>query len=294
MAMEMDSYKRELVIQLWQQRGLFWREIRAMRTCWDVSPTNGLPDNPKKLKILALPPPGVGRRDTPEAQRVDAKWRSELSDIARAVVPQHLLGSEPTSIDYDWERFLSVCVLFGPPDERLEEFAQLGPFLAVSLLPSGTVAMAASPVKVMHDAFEERRVAERAWSWIFEAVFELYLEPQGLARDDVLKEIHEARPEIRETRDQEWHDLRLRTYIEVGENTTWGDVTTGYKMIDEAREERPKTGRRKRDRLRCVQCAILHDRHGWTYEQIAEHYDWLDYTLAAKYIAEGRKVLQDG
>jgi len=293
-AAAMDSYKRELVIQLLQQRGLFWKAISAMRTRWNASPTTGLPDNPKKLRILALPPPGVGRRDTPEAQRVDAKWRGELSDIARAVVPQLLLGSGPSFLDYDWVRFLSVCVLFDPPDERLEEFAQLGPFLAVSPLPSGSASMAAGPVKVMHDPYEERGVAERAWSLIFEAVFELYLEPQGLARDDVLQKIHEARPEIRETRDQEWHDLRLRTYIEVNENTTWEDVKAAFKMIDDAREERPKTGRPKRDRLRCVQCAILHDQNGWTYEQIAQRYAWPDYTLASKYVADGRKILREG
>jgi len=290
----MNSYKRELVIQMRQQHGLFWKEVRTMRTRWDVSPTHGLPDNPKKLRILALPPPGVGRRDTPEAQRVDAKWRSELLDIAKAVVPQLLLGSERSFIDYDWERFLSACVLFDPPDERLEEFAQLGPFLAASPLPSGVVAMAASPVKMMHDPFEERRVAERAWSSIFEAVFELYLEPQGLARDGVLQEIHEARPEIRETRDQEWHDLRLRTYIEVDENTTWEDMKAAFKMIDDAREERPKRGRRRRDRLRCVQCAVLHDQNGWTYEQIAQRYAWSDYTLVSKYVADGRNILQEG
>jgi len=294
----MDDLKSEFVTQLWQRRGAFWEAVSAMRGRWNVSPKVGLPDNPKKLKILALPPPGMGRRDTPEKKRIDARWRRELSEIAEAVVPVALLERDHSySMGFgapEWEPFMSACVLFDPPDTELERFAELGPFLATSLTGSGAVAMAVSPVKQLHDTHEERRVYMKAWSQTFSALFDLYLKPLGLDIDDVWEEIHKARPDIRENMDLELHGLRLRTYIEVDENITWDDVKTAFKMIDRGREERPKTGRPRRDRLRCVQCAILHDRHGWTYEQIAERYGWLDHTLAGKYIADGRRVLEEG
>jgi len=257
-----------------------------------------LPENPRKLKFIALPPPGLVRRDTPEERRTDAKWRRELSEIVQAVVPASLLRyHDPYSIGLgavEWEPFISACVLFDPPDTELEQFAELGPFLATSSLEVGPKTMAASSVKRMHDPHEERQVYSRAWSLAFDTLFELYLKPMGFDLEEVWQEVHKARPEIRENRDLEWNDLRLRTYIEVDRNTTWDDVKFAFKMIDEARTERPKRGRPNRDRLRCVQCAILHDRHGWTYEQVAKQYAWQDYTLAGKYITHGRKILLEG
>jgi hypothetical protein len=42
-----------------------------------------------------------------------------------------------------------------------------------------------------------------------------------------------------------------------------------------------------------VQCALLHDGLGWSYERLAELHGWTDATRASKYVRDGRVILQD-
>ena len=83
-----------------------------------------------------------------------------------------------------------------------------------------------------------------------------------------------------------------RAYIEVRPETTEQDVRSAYRMLAAAHEKRPKSGRPGRNPLAAMECAGLHDRCGWTYERIAEHCGWHDYTAVSKYVAEGRKILE--
>ena len=64
-------------------------------------------------------------------------------------------------------------------------------------------------------------------------------------------------------------------------------------MIRASYPVHPKGGRPARDPLTAVECAFLHDRYGWTYEQLAERYGWQDSTLASKYLKDGRAILAD-
>jgi hypothetical protein len=287
-AAEIEAYKRDLVIQLWKRGGSFWEEVGKMRERWKVVAETGLP---KKCKIIALMPPQLDRAHTLEEQEVYARWCSELSEMAGAVIPKPLLGSYQIGSYHspdDWEPFLSACVLFDPPDTELDKFADLGPFLSIG---TKTAAMPAPPIRKMHDPYEERQVYGKAWSAAADALFDLYLKPLGFEPEQVWQEVHEARPDILRVRSRELQDLPLHHYIEVNELTTWDDLKTAFKIITEDREDAPSRGRPKRDRLVCVQCAILHDRYGWTYEQIAERNNWLDHTLTGKYIKDGRKLL---
>ena len=88
--------------------------------------------------------------------------------------------------------------------------------------------------------------------------------------------------------------LNKRRYIEVDEHTKEADVREAFKMLTEAHKTRPRTGRPPRDRLTCVEAAILHDHHNFTYQQLAERYGWDDETVASKYLKEGRDILREG
>lgn len=292
-AAEMDNYKRQLVIQLWKRSGAFWEAVAEMRQRWSVYARREVP---QKCKVVALRPPGIDRLDTPEKQAIDVEWRVQLSKIAADIVPESLQGGRSPYHRHlsDWEPFISACVLFDPPDTQLESFAELGPFLAVEASSAtGLISLTSPPIAKMTDPADTRVVDAEAWSAAIDAIYELYLEPMGLELDEVWEQVHLRHPEILRERQEKLRSLPVRSYIEVNEHTTWDDAKEAFKVLSENRERQPKRGRSKRDRLRCLECAILHDQHGWSYEQLAERYGWLDHTLVSKYIRDGRKIVRE-
>jgi len=289
----MDNYRRELVIQLWKRSGPFWEAIEGMRVRWNVTTQRALPP---KRRYIALLPPTVERVNTPEKEEVYLRWRIELSKIAAGIVPEALHGVRSAydkSLD-DWEPFISACVLFDPPDTDLGKFAELGrPFAVDAASSSGPLVFSSPPISKMYDPDSERAIAAEAWSAAVDPIFELYLKPMGLDMDEVWDQVHARHPEILRNRQQKLHSLPTRDYIQVNEYTTWDDVKEAFKAVSYARPSLPKRGRDKRDRLQCLECAILNDRHGWSYAQLAERYGWLDHTLASKYIKDGRGILKE-
>jgi hypothetical protein len=83
-----------------------------------------------------------------------------------------------------------------------------------------------------------------------------------------------------------YHDVIL-----VDEHTTQDDVRSALSMIAAARV-RPQQGRRQRDPLTAIECAVLHDSHGWTYQRLAERFGWDDVYLTSNYVRDGRDLLQ--
>ena len=97
---------------------------------------------------------------------------------------------------------------------------------------------------------------------------------------------------IDERNDNKQQGDGLGYFIEIDEFVIEEDVKHAFRMISRAQETRPKTGRQPRDRLECVEASVLHDRDGWTYEELAERYKWNDPTLASKYVKDGRATLK--
>ena len=96
-----------------------------------------------------------------------------------------------------------------------------------------------------------------------------------------------------------------RDYVEI--SADWDDEEIGI-AVKELRRKHPHPrfgGRRGKDKLRCVQCAVLHDDLGWTHGQIADRFGWSlrpapshglpGYAARSEavreYIAEGRRIL---
>jgi hypothetical protein len=69
------------------------------------------------------------------------------------------------------------------------------------------------------------------------------------------------------------------------------DVLNAFRIIQATHPDRPKSGRKRRDLLLDAESAILHDRYGWTYERVTDHYGWLDYTRVSKYLKRGREIV---
>jgi hypothetical protein len=238
------------------------------------------------------------------------EWHGALNTVIERLVPKGLRTERIQYTSPRWQDFIAVCVLYQPPDTELVAFAKYAmPAAEIILSPSPGEGMldkfksgeeeprpmVLPPIKQIRNPSEDRALEARHWAEILETVWELYIEPQGLDFEQMLLEA--CHSDNHRKRIDEWNNNKpqtegVRYYIEIDQFTTEDDVRRAFRMLSAAQKERPRAGRPKRDRLTCVECAVLHDRHGWAYEQLAQRYGWKDSTLTSKYIADGRNILR--
>ena len=274
---DLIALKQELVLQLFMKRGPFWQAVKELRDRRNIKAKPGLPF---KRLLIALPPPELAEQreqikteeQRKEWQEANGCWHDDLLSIVLEVVPERFRSIHSTTSFHAWYGFISACVLYDPPETALCEFSEIGGPGATGLWienandHGNTYTMVASPIRRVQDPVEVRRV----------------------------EDIHQKFPNIRRTRAEAMNRLNKRRYIEVDDYTREADVREAFKMLTEAHKKRPRMGRPGRDRLTCVEAAILHDRHNFTYEQLKERYGWRDETLASKYIKDGRGALREG
>jgi hypothetical protein len=296
-------FKQDLVLKLFTQRGSFWEAMQELRLRWDIKPSTHLP--PKHL-VLPLPPPSLAEQldnirteeKRQELEKVDERWGDDLLSIILEFVPERFRERHGLDSFFDWNGFVSACVLYDPPETNLREFSELGGPRAKGLWietaddHENSYAMVASPIRRFADPVEIRRVETEYWTALLDKLEELYLQPLGLVLADMLEDVRQRFPDIRLSRIEKPNRLKKRRYIEVDEHTTEDDVRKAFRMLAEAHQTRPAASRPQRDKLTCVEAAVLHDRRKWTYEQLADRYGWSDSTLASKYIRDGRRILQ--
>ncbi len=202
----------------------------------------------------------------------------------------------------EWGDFLTACIVYDPPDDKLVEFAQCGgpTFVSAShkkIERSPRRAYAAPPIRVARDPdqTEIKRVVHIAL---------------------LLQEIDQAHPEIRvwdlvEERgllDQfrvDMKEIPRHLYIDVREGTTARDVENAYRVIRDIQgRQNQKGGAPPRDPLIAIQCAVLHDRHNsidpadkrrrkWTHKKLADRFGLKSGRAAKGYIEFGRRILEE-
>jgi len=87
-------------------------------------------------------------------------------------------------------------------------------------------------------------------------------------------------------------DANRRVYIEVGEQTTKEDIDKASRIARAVHKNRPSPSRPKRDRLTCIECAVLKDQHGWSDEKLAGRYGWREPGTVGKYVRAGRAIIR--
>jgi len=229
------------------------------------------------------------------------EWYDNLGSVVEQLVPEKL-RRRPTSPG--WQEFVAACTLYQPPDAELRKFADWGmPGESIIMHPSPSTdiferrGMVLPPIRQLPDPHEERMLVARYWQEILETVWQVYVEPQGITFGQMIltalnsEHYHKA---VQERNSKKPQTGERRYYIEVDEFTSESDVRHAASMLFAAQEDRPRAGRRNRDRLTCVECAILHDRHGWDYERLAQRYGWKESSnVVSKYIADGRQILEE-
>lgn len=128
----LESFKRELILDLFLRRGSFWEAIREARERRGITP------------VCDVPPP--------EYRAEPIRHNDEALRIHNEQIPE----AHRRFFSFDWLGFVDMCLDFDPPGSRLDEFAAFGagPF-ETRLLPEGSKlgpagdvpSMVAPPVK---------------------------------------------------------------------------------------------------------------------------------------------------
>jgi hypothetical protein len=291
--------KRLLVVELIRGRGPTWSRIQEVRERWGVEAQTQIPPRyegriytPESLG----PPPDPEEQFTDEADEWHAKYQEWISDLAalyNAVIPEE--ARSKFFVGSGWDVFLSICVLYDPPETQLREFADSFHWRGSNVHPRGGLVMYAPPIVWLSDAEHVEKTMTEFYEELLAALLEKYVHPQGVSSEDALGSIRRERRELFMRVIQELCANESRPYIDVKPHHTQKDIESAFRVLRARQDVGPPQGRPRRDKLTAVQCAILHDRRGWTYEQIAlECGINPDSNDVSKYIADGRCILKDG
>jgi hypothetical protein len=270
-----------------------------MRERWGVEARTQLPP---RYQGGVHTPDSLGPRPPDEEQFIDEaeewygkyrEWTSDLAALCEAVVPQEARSSK-YFIGSGWDVFLSLCVLFDPPDTQLEEFDNSFDWRHSNVHPRSGVVMYSPPIVWQRDADQAEETMMEFYEGLLDALLEEYVHPQGVTTEEAMERIREERPEVFERMRKRLRDNESRPYINVQPHHKWDDIENAYVVLKAGHDTFPRRGRGQRDKLTAVQCAVLHDRHGWKYEKIAEKYGWKPGSnVVSKYIADGRRILEE-
>jgi hypothetical protein len=115
--------KRDLVLQLFFQRGPFWDGVLSLRSAWGITARRGMPskeDSGTYCPIdLALEKPAPYKATKALGTFFD-RWDDALRPLRDRFVPDGLRRGPA------WDEFLGACVMCDPPGDYLAEFAEFG------------------------------------------------------------------------------------------------------------------------------------------------------------------------
>jgi len=240
-------------------------------------------------------PPGrpenvpLGEDGHEEWSRFIRHWSQDLGELHNEIIPEDCYYGNVLQSRHGWERFLSGCVMYDPPNTSLEEFANQRLVYRTGHRESA-YAMSAAPIRWMQDSGPVEDTWIKVLNQFVDGITQRHeQEPEK----DVVELIREALsgPGLLTPVLEHHRKNPPRPFIEVKSWHTEDDIRNAFRMISDAQQRRPQRGRPKRDELRAVQCAIFADRYGWTEEQVSDHYGWEYYGKAGKYIREGRRIL---
>src|SRR5215217_8800155 len=255
-----EETKRRLVVELFVRRGDFWDMVCGLRHKYGIHPRVGLPHDESTMPLL----PEDGPRHHPTSSVVDTKhperreqikqhnrrayefdhdWFGDLDRIVHERVPRELrkspgsstnvlglpAGSSRLSNEYGfWVRFVSICVLYDPPETALVEFADFARARPYRVSATGgenmTIAMQTPPVANLADPADERELVMSEVNLILDEINRRYLQPRGLDINDMWRDALRSNPKIATRIWYKEELLQRRLYIEVDESTTDQDV----------------------------------------------------------------------
>lgn len=294
---DIQELKEELISQLLIENGPFWEAVRAVRKRWGIEPTVQLPPLGQYV-----PYPGeVAERSQGKEQpsgftNLRTEWLEVLSSVTQRMVPERLWIAGVV-----WLRFFAVCILYHPPNPtqaRLVDFSQrsnlagydapvdvLGEEVHINEDP---IMLASRIVRRFRDPHKtEAALKELLWR-ILDEIGTRHMMTPGLDWRATVKDVMTNPSWFWEKYNKKLEENPPRYYIEVDEHTTIKDVRKAFSTI-RANEKGQQNFRTPNRLLIAVEASILHDKHGWSYERLADYYGWSKSSnVASKFIKAGR------
>jgi hypothetical protein len=249
------------------------------------------------------PPPPEDQFGDEEYERWHAtyrRWRSDLAALCDAVVPEEARDSKYL-VDSGWVLFLSMCVLFDPPETRLVEFADRIGWRYSNVIPRGKHVGNAPPIVWLRDADRAETAMREFYEGLLVEVLERYVHPYGVTTEDAIGSIRKERPELFERLMRGMYDNESRPYIDPKPHHRKKDILSAYTLLREHRAVPPQPSKRSRDSLIALQCAILYDDHNgpnpedrrvriFTHKRLARMFGLQGPRAAKDYIELGREI----
>ena len=298
--------KRRLVLDIFIHRGEAWEHVRSVRERWGVEAQTRVPPAPSYLgsehipESFGPPPEDEFGEQGEEWSATLLEWRNDLTALYETIVPEDARGVSYSSSG--WGIFLSACVLYEPPETQLVDFAEAFRLEGSNVHPRGGVRMSNPPIVWRRDSNEVEVTWMEFYEGLLGALLEKYIHPQGVTTEEAMRSIREENSELYERWRQRLHNNESRPFIDVQHYHTREDVESAFLVLSARHQARPTTGRKKRDELTAVQCAILHDHHNepdgadrrrrpWTFEQLAEKFALDSWRAAKAHVQLGRELL---
>jgi hypothetical protein len=282
-AKHLKAFARSLVLQLYLRRGPFWEAIRGTREKWGIIPEKAVPESSARSF-----PPGYQWIDEGEPGREEfvtflREFVGDLNSIHDAIIPDDFrIGGSRRTSRIVWLSFLQQCAIYDPPDAELLNFAHsnlpravgVGSFKASEYDPeTNTVAstsnppmMDVPPVASTADAAYVAKIERWFWTTVIREL--------GIDHQEALERALSTRPDLL----NEYILLMAvspgKTYIDPDLAKSEKDVRLAYRMLMSSKVSDRRSGRLERDPLIAVQCAVFHDKLGWTQKRIANHFGW--------------------
>lgn len=306
-----ERCRNALVIELVKKRGGFWDAVEDVRRRWSVAVQCRVPPQPDNpIGPLHFPPnapPRVYGLDEgwEEWTRYSYEWRREIEELYTKFIPESARLSQPDQSREWWRTFVSACVVYAPPEDGLEEYADSHRHIFLGTYdPEDTFRddypkhfMSAPPIVYTRRAEGIERAYETYANdlafRVAERVAERVRKEPGADFVDAVFEVLREDDDLREPIEADRKENPTRAYIEVRPWHTDKDVKSARAMIAATQDESGRSTKPKRT-LRAVQCAVLKDRLGWSYEEIAAAYDWnAGSNVVGKHITDGRRELSE-
>lgn len=296
------------MLDLYMRRGPFWEAVRDVRDRWNISARTQLPPEGVRGGLL---PQGAPDFDNDRSAHMDyaLQWGDEMLAVRDSVVPgarQRISRiHDDHRFELSWQQFLSACVLYDPPEDRLLEFASYGRpeptyLTGGKLILRGTQdlpRMVDPPVRSLWDL---STTGDWYWQRVLDHIIERYLNPQGVDVEELIEHAVICVPGLRQEYEERFRRYSERYFIEVDEYTTSEDLHSALRLVRSTTPRRSEGSRPPRDPLLAVQCAVLHgrdcvDQEGkrrrWTYQSLADCFGLSSDRAAKAHVLQGREIL---
>ena len=281
----LSEIKRKLVLDLYQEKGLFWVGVEDARGRWGIKPEVRLPP-----AHLPLPYP---EGDSERSQ----EWANEMHSFRLVFVGDPWRYQRAT----DWDGFFAACVLYDPPELDLALFAEYGGTkpeggdrpLEGRGEEAGGPRMIAPPIRWLPTLSQLSDRLGEFYDALIEELGRRYVEPTGKGTTEAIYEILLETGLLEEYKSYFALDERhwdLRPYVALDDLPKDEDVVKALRLVRATRKKDPG-GRPPLDELLAIKLAALHDEHNFRYPENRRRWRWTYERLVDEFgLDEAEKV----